>query len=124
LSGKVVIGNAARDAEPFRGWLVGHFVAREFGLRSSDAVEVKWGVHALGDRRASWAVGAKATSLSVLVHGCIRLIFASGQEALLTTPGDYALWPPGLAHRWQIEQDDTVVVTVRWPSVPEQADEA
>jgi hypothetical protein len=55
----------------------------------------------------------------VLVRGAIRLFFAGGREALLSRPGDYALWPPGLAHRWTVEQDDTIILTVRWPSVAE-----
>jgi hypothetical protein len=113
----LVIGNAGRDAEPFRGWFVGHFVPAHLGPRSTDAIEVKWGSHALGETRSAWATSAEATSLSLLVRGCIRILFATGEEALLAQPGDYALWPPGLAHRWQIEQDDTVVLTVRWPSL-------
>jgi hypothetical protein len=116
LSQTVVIGNAARDAEPFRGWFVGHFIPDELGLRSTEAVEVKWAAHARGEARSAWAASAAATSLSVLVRGCMRIFFANGQEALLADSGDYALWPPGLAHRWRIEQDDTVVLTVRWPS--------
>jgi quercetin dioxygenase-like cupin family protein len=55
-------------------------------------------------------------SLSLLVSGCIHLFFATGEEALLERPGDYALWAPGVAHRWEIEADGTVVLTVRWPS--------
>jgi hypothetical protein len=35
---------------------------------------------------------------------------------LLERAGDYALWPPGIAHRWRIELPDTIVLTVRWPS--------
>jgi hypothetical protein len=112
-----VIGNAARDVEPFRGWLVGHFVPPELGPRSSADVEVKWAVHALGETRSAWGTSLEATSLSILVSGCIRIFFATGHEALLAEPGDYVLWPPGLAHRWQIEQDQTVVLTVRWPSI-------
>jgi hypothetical protein len=123
LSSRVVTGRAASDAEPFRGWFIGHFVPPELGPRSTDAVEVKWGVHGLGEARAGWAASDAATSLSVLVRGSIRLFFASGDEALLADPGDYALWPPGVAHRWQIEQEDTVVLTVRWPSpAPDTAD--
>jgi hypothetical protein len=106
LSAEVVVGHAAHDAESFRGWFVGHFIPADLGLRSTDAVEVKWGTHA----------SAEATSLSLLIQGCIRLLFADGSQALLTDPGDYAIWPPGLAHRWQIEADDTVVLTIRWPS--------
>ncbi len=119
MSPSVVTGNAAHDAEPFRGWFIGHFVPAELGPRSTEAVEVKWGAHALGEARSAWAASDAATSLSVLVRGCIRLFFATGDEALLAEPGDYALWPPGVAHRWQIEQEDTIVLTVRWPSQPQ-----
>jgi len=115
LNPNVVTGRAARDAEPFRGWFVGHFIPPELGPRSTEAVEVKWGVHRLGETRSAWAA-SRATSLSLLVRGCIRIFFADGQEALLAETGDYVLWPPGLAHRWQIEQDDTIVLTLRWAS--------
>jgi hypothetical protein len=117
LTVQPVIGNAMRDAQPFRGWLMGHFVPAELGLRSTNAVEVKWAAHPLGETRAAWASSTEATSLSILVRGCIRLFFATGQEVLLAEQGDYALWPPGLAHRWRIEQDETIVLTVRWPSL-------
>jgi hypothetical protein len=116
LSSELVIGNAARDADPYRGWFIGHFIPPELGPRSTEDVEVKWGTHALGETRSAWAAAEKAMSLSLLVRGTIRLFFADGQQALLADPGDYALWPPGLAHRWQIEQQDTIVLTVRWPS--------
>jgi hypothetical protein len=112
----LVIGNAGRDADGFRGWFVGHFIPPELGVRSTEAVEVKWGTHPLGESRLAWATSQTATSLSLLVRGCIRIFFGDGQEAVLTEPGDYALWPPGIAHRWRIEQDQTVVLTVRWPS--------
>ena len=115
----VVIGNASRDAEPFRGWFVGHFVPPEFGLRSTDLVEIKWGTHGRGETRADWADSRYATSLSLLLRGSIRLFFDDGREALLARPGDYALWPPGVAHHWRIEEDDTIVLTVRWPSRPD-----
>jgi len=113
---RIVIGNAEVDSEPFRGWFVGGFVPPALGLRSTDAVEVKWGVHTLGETRADWGMSPVATSLSLLVRGAIRLYFANGQEALLDSPGDYAVWPPDVSHRWRIERDDTVVLTVRWPS--------
>jgi hypothetical protein len=116
LTAAVVIGNAARDAEPFQGWFVGHFVPAELGARSTEAVEVKWMTHALGEMRSAWGASTEATSLSLLVSGRIRIFFGTGQEALLAEPGDYVLWPPGLAHRWEIEQDATTVLTVRWPS--------
>ena len=118
LSDAVVLGNAAVDAAPFRGWFVGHFIPRELApLRSTDAVEVKWGTHARGETRADWGISGDATSLSMIVCGSIRLFFGTGEEALLWRPGDYALWAAGVAHRWEIEADDTVVLTIRWRSV-------
>ena len=77
---------------------------------------MKWAVHAIGETRSAWAASIQATTLSILIHGCIRIFFATGEEAVLAACGDYILWPPGLAHRWQIEQDQTTVLTVRWPS--------
>jgi hypothetical protein len=113
-----VIGNAERDGEAYRGWFVGHF-AESAGLQS-EAIEVKWGVHSRDEVREKWAASEEATTLSMLIRGSIRLFFESS-EALLSEPGDYALWGPGVAHRWRIEADDTVVLTVRWPSRPGDA---
>lgn len=111
---EVTLGNAAADgARGTWGWFVGHFV-RQGDPRHTEAVEVKWGVHQAGESRPVPAPGLGCTSLSILVRGRFRLTFPDG-EALLVTPGDYALWPPGVAHGWTAEED-CVVVTVRWPS--------
>lgn len=110
-----VAGNAARDGAARGGWLLGHFLPPD-DPRASAAVEVKWGVHPAGERRAAWAVNAQATTLSVLVTGCFRL-WLPGAAVLLAEPGDYLLWAPGVPHHWLAERD-SVVLTVRWPSVP------
>jgi mannose-6-phosphate isomerase-like protein (cupin superfamily) len=110
-----VCGNAARDGAARGGWFLGHFLPAA-DPRASEAVEVKWGVHRAGDCRAAWAVNHQATSLSVLVRGRFRLYLPQA-EVLLTQPGDYLLWPPGVPHHWRAEQD-SVVLTVRWPSRP------
>jgi hypothetical protein len=45
-------GNAVADGQgDNRGWLIGHFLDGSAGVRSSDAVEVKWGIHPAGDNR-------------------------------------------------------------------------
>jgi hypothetical protein len=38
-------------------------------------------------------------------------------DAALAEPGDYVLWGRGVDHSWEAEQD-SVVLIVRWPSVP------
>jgi hypothetical protein len=117
-SESILTGNAASDAAGFRGWLIGHFVPETLGLRSTDAVEVKWGVHAVGDERPDWGAN-DATTFSVLVRGCIRYEFPDGRCVVLAQPGDYAMWAPRVAHRWYVEREETVVCTVRWPSRPQ-----
>ena len=109
-------GNAVGDGEAYRGWFVGHFVGHERGLRSTDKVEIKWGIHKRHDRRSAWAATKAATTMSMVIRGSIRLFFQPSGETLLNQPGDYAVWGPGVPHRWRIEDDDTIVLTVRWPS--------
>ena len=112
----VITGNAAVDGAPRRGWLVGHFAGEPGAPNRSEAVEVKWGVHPAGEHRSTSAVNATATTLSILVHGRFRLRFPD-RVVVLEREGDYALWPPGVAHDW-LAEEAAVVVTVRWPSVP------
>src|SRR5919112_1497716 len=97
-----------RPGQPRRGWLVGHF-AGELGAPSrSEAVEVKWGVHPAGEQRSTAAVNATATTLSILVRGRFRLDFPE-RVVVLEREGDYALWPPGVAHEWLAEEESIVV---------------
>ncbi|MCC3773171.1 signal peptidase I [Streptomyces sp. UNOC14_S4] len=115
MDDSVYVGNAGKDAALDRGWLLGHF--KEDGdPRRSDAVEVKWGVHARGDRRARWVRGEQRTAVLVLVSGRFR-VELPGRSVLLEQQGDYVVWGQGVDHSWAAEED-SVVLTVRWPSVP------
>lgn len=108
-------GNAADDGAESRGWILGHFMDPSAGERSTDALEVKWGVHQAGERRTDWVTGDKRTTLVLLIRGCFHVKFRDG-NAPLTRQGDYLVWGPGTDHSWQAEED-SVVVTVRWPSL-------
>jgi len=110
----VYVGSAGKDAAMDRGWLLGHF--KEQGdPRHSDAVEVKWGVHSRGEQRAQWVKGEMRTALLVLITGRFRLEFP-GRSVVLERQGDYVVWGQGVDHSWFAEED-SVVITVRWPSV-------
>ncbi|GAA2119885.1 cupin domain-containing protein [Actinomadura napierensis] len=111
----IYVGKAAADAAGDRGWLLGHFKPSG-DLRHSDEVEVKWGVHPKDERRARWTSGEKRTALLVLISGRFRLEFP-GRDVLLTEPGDYVVWGRGVDHSWHAEEE-SVVMTVRWPSIP------
>lgn len=117
-----IVGDAAAfagtPAQPTQ-WFVGHFMPAG-DIRHSADVEVKWGVHKAGDRNESWSASA-GHSLSIAVSGTFRLEFGTRTlralgAAVLSTPGQYALWRPRVYHDWEAVTD-CVVVTVRWPSV-------
>ncbi|GAA2446631.1 signal peptidase I [Streptomyces macrosporus] len=111
----VYVGNAGKDAALDRGWLLGHFKDPD-DPRHSEDVEIKWGVHPRGDRRARWVRGERRTALLVLISGRFRMEFP-GHDVVLERQGDYVVWGRGVDHSWYAEEE-SVVLTVRWPSVP------
>jgi hypothetical protein len=116
---QLVIGNAAEEAQTGsrRGWFVGQFMAPDDGLKQTQDVEVKWGIHAAGEQKSLYGTNAQATTLSILISGSFVLNFPDFNKSVqLQQPGDYVLWAPGIAHSWQAPET-AVVVTVRWPSI-------
>ena len=114
-SGALHVGNAQDDGIDYRGWFVGNFIGAS-DARSTTEVEVKWGIHPAGDARPGWNPDEVATTLCLLVQGCFKLHFAT-QAVTFRRPGDYAVWGPGIKHRWQAIED-SIVLTIRWPSPP------
>jgi hypothetical protein len=109
-------GNANDDADEYRGWLLGHFIEPTDDVRATNDVEVKWGNHPARERRSAWTSGDQRTTLLILVDGRFRLDLSEA-TVTLARRGDYVVWGPGIDHSWQAE-DNSVVITVRWPSVP------
>jgi hypothetical protein len=72
-------GNAVADGQgDSRGWLIGHFLDGSAGVRSSDAVEVKWGIHPAGDNREAWQTGEQRTTALLLVKTSHAALVSSG----------------------------------------------
>jgi hypothetical protein len=107
--------NANDDRDTDRGWLLGHFMKPGESVRSTEALEVKWGIHPAGDKRAGWTTGEDRTTMVVLVSGRFRVDLSVG-EVLMERQGDYGVWGPGIEHSWEA-LEDSVVLTVRWPSI-------
>jgi hypothetical protein len=116
VSDSVYVGRAVPDGAANQGWLLGHFMPPG-ELLHSEAVEVKWGVHPPGERRAAWATAETRTALLVLIRGSFDIELRD-RTVLLREPGDYVVWGPGEDHSWQAGDVETVVLTVRWPSLP------
>jgi len=107
-------GNAADDGRNTRGWLLGDFIDRSQGVRSTKDVEIKWGIHPAGEKRREWTHDDQRTTLVLLVEGNFVVRLTTG-TAELTRQGDYAIWGPGIDHSWEAKEN-SVVITVRWPS--------
>jgi hypothetical protein len=113
-------GNAIADGSPYNGWVVGRFIVDD-AYRQTHDVEVKWGIHAMGEANDGFAADQVARTLSILIRGRLRLTFrrkGTSETVLLEKEGDYALWLPGMEHSWLAEAEPTVVLTIRWPSFP------
>jgi hypothetical protein len=115
VTDQIYAGSASVDGPLNAGWLLGHFHAPE-DPRHSDDVELKWGVHPVGERRVEWVRGESRRTVAVLVSGRFRLLFPD-REVLLAEPGDYVVWGEGVDHSW-VSEEASVVLIVRWPSVP------
>ncbi|WP_327268215.1 signal peptidase I [Streptomyces sp. NBC_01218] len=115
MDDSVYVGNAGADAALDRGWILGHFKGAG-DPRHSEQVEIKWGVHPRGDERAQWVRGEERTALLVLIGGRFR-VELPGRDVVLSRQGDYVVWGHGVDHSWYAEEE-SVVLTVRWPSVP------
>ena len=113
VAGDIYVGNATTDAAA-RGWLLGHFMPPG-DARHADAVEIKWGVHPAGEKRAGLVTDDPRSILSVLVSGRFRIDLPD-RSVVLAKQGDYLVFH-GLNHTWEAEEA-SVVVSIRWPSLP------
>ena len=111
---QIYVGSATVDAPADRGWLLGHFKPAG-SVRHSGDVEIKWGIHPPGDRRARWVTGEKRTTVLILISGRFRVELPE-RDVLLARQGDYVMFH-GIDHSWHAEEE-SVVMAVRWASVP------
>jgi cupin superfamily acireductone dioxygenase involved in methionine salvage len=126
----VTTGNAITDGKEFRYWFVGRvetwcrennvpFDKERFGLRSTDDMEIKWGIYKKGEARSEWASSSDMTGMSILIRGdsifTFREIHGQGdsKEVRLMQEGDYIIWREDVEHTWKMLKD-SVFLTLRW----------
>lgn len=115
----IVTGNAGNhgDENDHRGWFIGHFIDPAQGLRYTEGIEVKWGVHSTNEKKPFPDASEEATTLTLLISGAFIVDFPNVSKSVyLKRPGDYVVFAPEVMHSWKALQD-SVVLTVRWPSV-------
>ena len=81
-------GYAINENDRYRGWLLGHFIHPEDPVRTTSAVEVKWGIHPAGQQRPEWTEGEERSTLLILVRRRVRLDLTGG-TCTLEREGDY-----------------------------------
>jgi hypothetical protein len=72
-------------------------------------------VHPAGERRAGWVTDDPRSILSVLISGRFRIDLPD-RSVVLAEQGDYVVFR-SVSHTWHAEEE-AVVVSVRWPSLP------
>ena len=107
-------GNAEEDGRDTRGWILGHFIEPPESVRSSNDLEIKWGIHPQGDKRYEWTADDQRTTLVLLIEGNFRVDLTEA-SITLEKQGDYVVWGPGIDHSWEAISP-SIVATVRWPS--------
>ena len=118
-------GNAGIEGIDSKFWFVGHFMDKYIGtnkdIRVTSGIEVKWGIHKAGPLRDKWSIQHQETSMSILIEGKFRMIYPE-KEYVLTRQGDYIIWGPNIPHKTYADED-CIVLTIRWPSIPEDTKE-
>jgi len=98
-------------------WVIGHFIEEDSLLKSSD-IEIKWAFHHKGDSKSKIVSNIHAKTLCFLIRGRVSLIFPDcNQNVSLKKEGDFRVWDGGVNHTWEV-LEDSLIITVRWPSIP------
>ncbi len=83
----------------------------------NSAFELKWATHKKGEKKSSIGINAKAKTLAILISGKIRYVFPQ-KEHILAKQGDFVYWGAEVPHSWESIEDNTVTLSIRWPSAP------
>lgn len=117
----IASGNLTNQTNAFpekRGWFLGHFMDNSSLLHSQD-IEMKWGVHQKGESFHTVRANKTAKTIAILISGNVSLSFPDENKTiLLDQAGDFTMWNAGVFHVVEILEDSTLL-TVRWPSVPD-----
>ena len=107
-------GNAAVDNE--KGWFIGGSLPEALGIRHTHDVELKWSTHTAGEERADWVTSEVRTTVAILISGKYEVMFRD-KSVTLIDQGDFVMWGKGSDHKGKAVED-SVILTVRWPSIP------
>ena len=120
---KLITGNFDKERHAHKDWILGHFMNPDSPFRNEE-FEIKWGKYKKGKSFEAKKVDPNDQSytVAILIYGEELLMFPSvDREVLLENEGDYVFWQPNIPHK-AVFQEDTLVITIRWPSMPKSDD--
>ena len=126
----ITTGNAKTDGKEFRFWFVGQieqwckennitFDKEKYGLRSTNDIEIKWGMYKKDDARLVWAERSDKIAMSILIRGDFIFHFRESnnlsrlKEVRLRNEGDYVIWREDMEHTWEM-LENSEILTLRW----------
>lgn len=113
--GLIKSGNYNGDGK-YRQWRVGDFI--DDPLFNSKKTEVKWSANLKkGTIRNEPGYQRLLSTLVIHVKGKIKITFPhESREETLKKEGDFVFFAPGVCHSWEIMDENTTVVTIRYLS--------
>jgi hypothetical protein len=113
-------GNASKlYTKKNNGWFVGFFI-NDDPFRQTGNVEVKWKKHQPCGEDKPFEANHSAKSMSILIKGKFQFQFKRGKrlkKVKLKKRGDYVIWLPNVEHRGYARKKNTIMLTLRWPSL-------
>ena len=113
-------GNAVKlYTKKNNGWFVGYFVDND-PYRQTKNVEMKWKKHQPTNKVKPFEANHSARTMSILIKGSFQFVFKRGKQyekVLLKKCGDYVIWLPNVEHRGYANTKNTIMLTLRWPSL-------
>jgi hypothetical protein len=118
-------GNAFLEGSDSKDWFIGHWLPKN-SIKHDPRLEVKLSEHKESYQNMSKEMDGKAhkdcTTLTMLISGRFTQIMPGAKpkerkEVKLRNMGDYVMWGPGVDHGWRAEEEGTIMLTIRWPSI-------
>ncbi|OHA26475.1 MAG: hypothetical protein A3C06_02770 [Candidatus Taylorbacteria bacterium RIFCSPHIGHO2_02_FULL_46_13] len=113
-------GNVYTKPGVKKNWVMGHFIDPKTPFHQKD-FSLKWTKSKRGDSREQIGT-CEAETLDILVYGKHKIDFPNLHKSVtLEKEGDYVYVGRNIAHTWET-LEDSLIVTLRWPSVPEKTE--
>ncbi len=106
----------AFDSKCERGWFLGHF-AKIPELKNED-VEAQIVEHETGKEKNRPAFNKRGKTLTMVLSGKMDILFPEEKKTInLNKEGDFVIFSEKIIHSWKCTEK-AKVLTIRWPSLP------